>query len=77
MNLSFLYNSEDSRNLANIYEELQKVENLEVFHNGNYLVVYFNKGCFKKGKNTVNEILKNYKDFKLVRHNNRWKIKNF
>ena len=77
MNLSFLYNSEDSQNLANIYEELQKVENLEVFHNNNYLVIYFNKGFFKIGKNNVNEILKKYKDFKLVRHNNRWKIRNF
>lgn len=74
MDLSFLYRDEDSRNMKNIYEGLCKIESVEAYHNGYYLIIYFKKSQFKVGKAAVLNLLQNYDGYKLIRENGKYKI---
>lgn len=71
LDLSFLNLNDD---FSQIYEKLQKVENLEIFHNGYYLPIYFKKSFVKIGKAKVMEVLKDHKNCKLVRENGKYRI---
>lgn len=76
LDLSFL----KVTNLDKIYAKLSKYknENLEIFHNGYYLPIYFKKSKVKEGKKFINEILKEFEKelifAELVKTNRGYRI---